>query len=69
MLRTEKARETGSEQQPEKFVGAIGVRFTVGFFLQPLALCMNLLCPAIAPSLRPSSQKTVTRTCKSDETV
>jgi len=43
----------------------IGVRFTVGFFLQPLALCMNLLCPAIEPSLRPSSQKTVTRTCKS----
>jgi hypothetical protein len=40
-----------------------------GFFLQPLALCMNLLCPVIAPSLRPSSQKTVTRTCKSDETV
>ena len=46
-----KAKETGSEQQPEKFVGAIGVRFTVGFFLQDFGPGMNLSRSAGAPSL------------------
>ena len=60
-IRTEKAREAGSEQQPEKAVGivlamrgfSLALRCGFGFFLQDFGPGMNLSRAVSGPSLRP----------------